>query len=270
MSTAQCQVWGVLNVTADSFSDGGEFLNLPAAIAQAELMWSQGADVIDVGGESTRPGAQRISAATELERVLPVVTALVQRGMRVSIDTMRAEVAVAAVQAGAQIVNDVSGGKADAEMHTAVGRLPVDYVLMHWRGHSDQMQELANYDDVVVEVLAEWGQQRDAAVAAGIAADRIIFDPGLGFAKQPAHNWQLLRELDRIQSAGHRLLLGASRKRFLADVSMDGATPAERDAATAAVTMYAALHGCDAVRVHDVPSSMAAVRAANQLRQQEG
>lgn len=268
MATAQCQVWGVLNVTADSFSDGGEFLDLPAAVARAELMWAQGASVIDVGGESTRPGAQRISAEVELERVLPVVSELAKRGMRVSIDTMRAEVAVAAVRAGARIVNDVSGGQADAQMHPAVSELPVDYVLMHWRGHSDQMHELAHYTDVVAQVRAEWDQQRSAAVTAGIPAERIIFDPGLGFAKLPEHNWTLLREIERLQSTGHRMLIGASRKRFLAEVSAQAA-PHDRDAASAAVTMYAALHRCYAVRVHDVHGSMAAVRAAQQLLKEE-
>lgn len=262
----QTQVWGILNVTPDSFSDGGSYLEPAAALNQARSLVAAGADVIDIGGESTRPGAVRVSAAEELQRVLPVITELAAAGITVSIDTMRAEVAQAAVAAGARIVNDVSGGKADPAMHSTMAELGVDYVLMHWRGHSEVMNELTDYQDVVADVISEWQFQAARAVRFGIKTDHIIFDPGLGFAKDAAQNWQLLAALDRLKAQGHRLLIGASRKRFLAEVSAPAAKPAERDPATAAISSFAALHDCYAVRVHDVVSSVAAVRTVARLK----
>lgn len=265
--TTACQVWGILNTTPDSFSDGGRFLDADAAIKHGLEMAADGASVIDVGGESTRPGAQRISVTEELDRVLPVISGLVAAGLTVSIDTMRAEVAVAAVGAGASVVNDVSGGLADRDMHAAVAELGVDYVLMHWRGQSAVMDDLAKYGDVVGDVRQELTRQTDRAMAAGIASERIVLDPGLGFAKQAEHNWELLRRMPELTADGRRWLVGASRKRFLAECVADGAgdDPAARDAATASISFYCANLGVWAVRVHDVAGSVAAVRAAGEM-----
>lgn len=260
----RCQVWGVLNVTPDSFSDGGLHLSQEAAISHGLSLSAAGADVVDVGGESTRPGAERISVEEELGRVIPVVNALAAAGVRVSIDTMRAEVASAAIAAGASIVNDVSGGKADAAMHSTVAGLGVDYVLMHWRGHSDVMNSLANYEDVVSEVISEWIEQAKLALQAGISGNRIWFDPGLGFAKDSEHNWALLQALPQLVALGHPVLIGASRKRFLAEVSPAGG-PELRDAATSATSYWSAMNGAAAVRVHDVAGSRAAVAVAERL-----
>ena len=259
-------VMGVLNVTPDSFSDGGRFLDATAAVDHGLLLHAGGADLVDVGGESTRPGAQRISADEECARVLPVVEGLVAAGVPVSIDTMRAATARAAVTAGACIVNDVSGGLADDEMYRTVAALQVPYVVMHWRGHSDRMADLATYDDVVAEVHRELRARVDDAVADGIASTSVIVDPGLGFAKEADHNWQLLSKLPSLQALGYPLLLGASRKRFLGSVlaDADGAPRPieERDAATDAITAIAAAMGVWGVRVHDVGGSSDAVRVA--------
>ena len=259
-------VVGVLNVTPDSFSDGGHFLDPAAAVAHGTALWEQGADLIDVGGESTRPGALRVPPQDEAARVLPVVAGLVAAGVPVSIDTMRASTAEAAVSAGACVVNDVSGGLADPSMYSAVAGLGVPYVVMHWRGHSDRMEALVRYDDVVVDVCRELAQRVEEAVAAGISADRLVLDPGLGFAKEAVHNWLLLRHLDALAGLGFPLLIGASRKRFLGSLlsDVDGtARPVdERDAATDAVTALAAVQGVWAVRVHDVRGSKDAVRVA--------
>jgi dihydropteroate synthase len=257
-----CLVWGVLNVTPDSFSDGGEFATTELAIARALDMVAQGAAVIDVGGESTRPGAQRISVETELARVVPVVTELVARGISVSVDTMRAEVAAAAIKIGARYINDVSGGQADPQMHAVIANSEVDYVIMHWRGHSDVMNSLTTYDNVVADVLNEMKISINNATAAGISSERIVIDPGLGFSKDAHHNWELLRNIEQFNSLGHRVLVGASRKRFLSDCVTDNAgdSTAERDAATAAVTTLVALKNIWAVRVHEVASSVAAVK----------
>ena len=200
----------ILNVTPDSFSDGGEYLDLDRAVAHGLGLADEGADLVDVGGESTRPGAQRAEPNVELDRVIPVIEQLSAHGVAVSIDTMRAEVAVAAVQAGAVLVNDVSGGLADAEMLAAVADLGVDYVAMHWRGYSDRMAELAVYDDVVADVVAELHDRLAAATSAGIRRNRIILDPGLGFAKTSDHNWALLHRLDELATLGCPLLIGAS------------------------------------------------------------
>lgn len=257
------QVWGILNVTADSFSDGGQFLDPDVALAHALQLRSAGAAVVDVGGESTRPGAERVPAEEELRRVLPVISALASAGVPVSVDTMRASTARAAVAAGARIVNDVSGGKADPEMLATIAELGVDCVLMHWRGDSTVMDSLAVYEDVVADVCTELAQQVELALAAGVDAARIVLDPGLGFAKTAQHNWQLLDGYEQLHSLGFPLLVGASRKRFLSDCTPAGAGPEARDAATHAITALLARQGCFAVRVHDVAGSVAAVKVAS-------
>lgn len=263
------QVMGILNVTPDSFSDGGEFLDHRLAVAHAREMRAAGAGVIDVGGESTRPGAARVSLEEELRRVLPVVEALSAEGLSVSVDTMRSQVAAAAVGAGARIVNDVSGGLADPDMFEVVADTGADYVLMHWREHSARMQDLARYDDVVDDVLAELLAQRDAAVASGVPAERIILDPGLGFSKTADHNWRLLRHLDRFSGLGHRILIGASRKAFLGHL-LGGRAPHGRDGATAALSFWAAMHGVWAVRTHDVAGQADAIAVALRLASGDG
>ena len=211
---------GVVNVTPDSFSDGGEWFGAEAAIGRGRQLAAQGADIVDVGGESTRPGAQRIPADEELRRVIPVITGLASENVPVSVDTMRAEVAAAALDAGASLVNDVSGGLADPDMPRLVAQAGVPYVVMHWRGHSHQMQDRAVYADVVAEVCEELRNRIDTVIAQGVDASMIVVDPGLGFAKQAEHNWALLVNLDRLScldGTGHAfpVLVGASRKRFL-------------------------------------------------------
>nr|WP_139280186.1 dihydropteroate synthase [Tessaracoccus bendigoensis] len=255
---------GILNVTPDSFSDGGRFLSGSRALAHAREMLAQGATIIDVGGESTRPGATRVTAEEEARRVIPVVAALSGEGVTVSVDTTRAAVAGAAVGAGARIINDVSGGLADPEMFSVVAGSDVDYVLMHWRGHAADMQALAAYEDVVEEVVSELISQRDAAVAAGVDPFRIILDPGIGFSKTAAHNWQVLRNLDRFQELGHRVLVGASRKAFLGHL-LGGREPHGRDGATAALSFWSALHGVWGVRTHDVEGQADAIAVALKL-----
>lgn len=259
-------VIGVLNVTPDSFSDGGRYLDSAAAVAHGRQLLTQGADMVDVGGESTRPGAQRVSPEQEMDRVVPVIDGLVRAGVPVSIDTMRAVTAEAAVTAGACMVNDVSGGLADPAMHAVVARLGVPYVAMHWRGHSDRMADLARYDDAAADVLTELGDRVAAAVGAGVDPRSIVIDPGLGFAKEAEHNWRLLNRLADLVALGHPVLIGASRKRFLGALlaGPDGEPrPVEqRDAATDAITALAAMQGVWAVRVHDVRGSQDAVRVA--------
>lgn len=258
-------VLSVLNVTPDSFSDGGRFIDPAAAISRAKAQIASGADMIDVGGESTRPGAQRIPVAEELRRVLPVVGELARSGIPVSIDTMRAEVAAAAVAAGAVLVNDVSGGLADPEMAEYLSEVDVPYVAMHWRGPSAGMDALAVYGDVVADVSAELADRLAALAAAGVAAERVILDPGLGFAKTPQHNWALLAGLPALAGLGRPVLVGASRKRFLGELLALGQVPrppADRDAATDAVTALAAFQGAWGVRVHDVRGSRDAIAVA--------
>jgi dihydropteroate synthase len=266
----RCAVLGVLNVTPDSFSDGGRYLDREHAVAHGVAMRDSGADLVDVGGESTRPGAERVDAATEKERVLPVIRDLVAEGVRVSIDTTRAVVAEAAVEAGATVVNDVSGGLADPRMAAAVASLRVPWILMHWRGHSDRMNELASYEDVIGEVRAELVARADSAVLAGVDPGLLVLDPGLGFAKTAAHNWALLRRLDVLVALGFPVLVGASRKRFLGELLADtGGAPRPtpgRDGATAAITALAAHAGAWGVRVHDVDGSMDAVAVAAALQ----
>lgn len=253
---------GVLNVTPDSFSDGGDHDTVDTAIAYGLRLSADGADLVDVGGESTRPGAVRVSAEQEAARVVPVIAALAQQGVRCSVDTMRASVATAAVRAGAVLVNDVSGGLADPEMLDAVAGLGTPYVVMHWRGQSVDMQTRAVYGDVVAEVCDELAGRLDACRAAGIA--QVVVDPGIGFAKTAEHNWALLQALPRLQALGP-LLLGSSRKAFLGAL-LDGREPKGRDAATTALTVVAAQARCWGVRVHDVRGSADAVRVVERLR----
>lgn len=259
---------GVVNVTPDSFSDGGAWFTPEAAVAHGRELVEQGADLIDVGGESTRPGAERPSTAEELRRVVPVVTAL-SAFAPVSVDTMRADVAAAALDAGASLVNDVSGGLADPGMAGLVAERQVPYIAMHWRGHSHDMQTRAHYDDVVTDVSRELLARVDALTAAGIRPDHLLLDPGFGFAKLARHNWELLRGLDQLVALGHRLVVGTSRKRFLGLVGRTPETerpPLARDVATAATTLYAAQHGVWAVRVHDVAGTVDALDVADALR----
>jgi len=249
-------VMGVLNVTPDSFSDGGRYADLDAAVGHGVRLRDAGAHLIDIGGESTRPGAERIDAATEADRVLPVIRELTAAGVLVSVDTSRARVAEAALAAGAAVVNDVSGGLADPDMARVVRDAHCPWVLMHWRGHSREMRELATYTDVVAEVRAELAERIDAALAVGVAADRLIVDPGLGFAKTAAHNWELSARLPELLDLGYPLLFGASRKSYLGGLltAPDG-TPrptAQREAATVATSVLAVAAGAWGVRVHDV------------------
>ncbi|MDA8437200.1 MAG: dihydropteroate synthase [Actinomycetales bacterium] len=261
----RCLVMGILNVTPDSFSDGGRWLDAEVAVRHGIEMAAQGADLVDVGGESTRPGAARISEEVELGRVMPVVEGLVAAGVVVSIDTMRASVARAAVEAGAAVVNDVSGGLSDPAILPTVAGLGVPYVAMHWRGYGDRMQDLAVYDDVVTDVVTELSARAAAAVAAGMAPGSIVLDPGLGFAKEAGHNWALLNALDRLVALGHPVLVGASRKRFLGSLLEADGEPRRvdrRDRATDAVSALAAAAGAWCVRVHDVRGSRDAVEVA--------
>jgi dihydropteroate synthase len=264
-SARRTLVMGVLNVTPDSFSDGGLWLDPQAAIAHGLALRGRGADLVDVGGESTRPGAERVPGHEELARVMPVVEGLVACGVPVSIDTMRAEVAAAAAGAGAVLVNDVSGGLADPQMLECVAGLSVPYVAMHWRGPSVVMAGLAQYDDVVLDVRRELADRLEAAAKAGVDPARVVLDPGLGFAKVAQHDWALLNGLGSLISLGRPVLVGASRKRFLGAVLADGAaapSPPERDAATHAVTALAAAAGVWCVRVHDVQGGVDAARVA--------
>ena len=266
----RCVVMGVLNVTPDSFSDGGCFADPDDAVRHGLAMAAAGADYVDVGGESTRPGADRVDTAEECRRVLPVVRELAAAGVRVSVDTTRAEVAGAALDAGAVMVNDVSGGLADAGMAALVAESGVPWVLMHWRGHSREMYAAARYGDVVTEVAAELTARVEDVVAAGVDPAQLVLDPGLGFAKNAEHNWALLAGLDRIVDLGLPVLVGASRKTFLGRLlaAPDGTPrPAEeRDAAALAATVLAAEAGVWGVRVHDAAASVDAVRTVEAVR----
>jgi dihydropteroate synthase len=266
----RCLVMGVVNVTPDSFSDGGSYFDPEKAIEHGLELVAEGADLVDVGGESTRPGAQRVSSDEELRRVIPVIRALTGAGVAVSVDTMRAEVAEAAIAAGAGLVNDVSGGLADAAMTPLVAEAGVPYVVMHWRGHSHDMQTRAVYTDVVREVTAELGQRVDALIAAGADPAKIVLDPGLGFAKKDEHNWTLLARLDRLLGLGFPVLIGASRKgtltRLLAGTDGTPRAFTDCDDATLAITALAAVQGAWCVRVHDVRPNADAVRVAGAIR----
>ena len=268
---------GVLNVTPDSFSDGGRWADPEAAVAHARELIAQGADIIDVGGESTRPGAQRIDADTEISRVLPVVRALLADGAGgadgagsagsaiISVDTIHAATAEAAIDAGAHIINDVSGGLADPAMHGLIARTGVVYVCQHWRGDPETMDRLTDYPGgVVAGVEAELRERLAELDAAGVDRVQVVLDPGLGFAKTHAQSWELLAATSRlIADLGRPLLVGSSRKRFLAQAAEAEATPVQRDAVTAATTALAAASGAWAVRVHEVPANRAAVRTAS-------
>lgn len=255
-------VMAIVNVTPDSFSDGGRYLDPDVAIAHARALRAQGADLLDIGGESTRPGAERVSPRVEQQRVLPVVAALASEGAYVSIDTMNASTAMAAVAVGARLVNDVSGGLADPDMLAAVAESGAEMAIGHWRGPSSEMYAGASYADVVAEVGAELDERVATAEAAGIPASRIVVDPGIGFGKRGAQNWQTLRGLPTLVARGRRVLVGTSRKRFLADALGDDADLARRDLATAVTSALAAGAGAWAVRVHDVPTTRDALAVA--------
>ncbi|GAC80457.1 dihydropteroate synthase [Gordonia malaquae] len=268
-------VMGVLNVTADSFSDGGRYLDVDDAVRHGQALASAGADIVDVGGESTRPGAIRVDPGTEAQRVVPVISALTDAGVRVSVDTMRASVAAAALEAGASIVNDVSGGRADPDMGRVLADAGAPWILMHWRPAGEaaagdrhfthRVDDAVGYRDVVAEVSGELLGQVDAAVAAGVDPDRIVLDPGLGFAKTAEHNWALLHALPTLVGLGFPILIGASRKRFLGSLlAADGRDrpPAGREVATAAVSALSAAGGAWGVRVHDVAASRDAIDVA--------
>ena len=246
---------GILNVTPDSFADGGKHFTFEHAVARGLEMIEEGADIIDIGGESTRPGAMRITEEEELSRVIPVVRELTKHGVVISIDTMRSGVARKAVEAGATYINDVSGGLADAQMHYVAAELGTKYILMHWRGHSKDMNSLAVYGDVVADVIEEVTIQLDKALAAGIKRENIILDPGIGFAKDPEHNWEILNRIEEFIALGYPVLIGHSRKRFLG-----GDSPDDREAATIAVTQSLVGKGIWAVRVHGVKANVEVVK----------
>ena len=240
-------IMGILNVTPDSFADGGRHNDFDAAVARGLEMIAEGVDIIDIGGESTRPGAERVSEAEEIERTIPVITELAKHGARISIDTMRASTAEAAVKAGASIINDVSGGLADPEMLQTAAHLGVPYIAMHWRGQSKDMNSKAIYNDVVIDVISELQERITAALDAGIEVGNLIIDPGLGFAKDSEHNWEIIDSIDSFVDLGYPILIGASRKRFLG-----GDSPDEREQATIDLTKRLATTGVWAVRVHSV------------------
>jgi len=268
--TDRIVVMGVLNVTPDSFSDGGRYADPGSAVAHARQLVAEGADLIDVGGESTRPGAVRVAAEEEARRVLPVIGELAAAGLTVSVDTYRASVAEAALDAGARIVNDVSGGLGDPDMARVVRDAGCPWVLMHWRGHSADMAALAHYDDVVADVRTELLTRVDEALAAGVAASQLVLDPGLGFAKNAGHNWALLAHLEAFTSTGLPVLIGSSRKSFLGSLlaGPDGRVrpTSGREAATTALTLYAALNGAWGVRVHEVAPNVDAALVAAAIR----
>jgi dihydropteroate synthase len=240
-------VMGILNITPDSFADGGKYNNFESAIRRGQEMIAEGVDIIDIGGESTKPGAERITLEEELERVIPVIRELSQLGIKISIDTMRSEVARKAIEAGASIINDVSGGLADPEMLTTAAGLELPYIAMHWRGHSKDMNSQAVYKDVVSEVIEELQERITASLDAGIKKDNLIIDPGIGFAKDADHNWAIIDSISTFVDLGYPVLVGASRKRFLG-----GDNPDLREAATIALTQKLSTTGIWAIRVHSV------------------
>ena len=240
-------IMGILNVTPDSFADGGRHNEFDAAVARGLEMIAEGVDIIDIGGESTRPGAERVSETEEIERTIPVIAELAKHGVKISIDTMRASTAEAAIKAGASIINDVSGGLADPLMLQTAARLGVPYIAMHWRGQSKDMNSKANYNDVVIDVISELQERITAALDAGIEVGNLIIDPGLGFAKDAEHNWEIIDSIDSFVDLGYPVLVGGSRKRFLG-----GDSPDEREQATIDLTKRLATTGVWAVRVHSV------------------
>lgn len=274
MNWQKPKVMGVINVTPDSFSDGGQFLSLENALEQAKLLVSQGAEILDVGGESTRPGAGRISMQEEQARVLPVVNAIKKElSVLVSIDTLNSDTAKKAIEGGADIVNDVSGGLADPAMFSSIASTNCLYILGHWRGFSDVMDERAQYSDVAREVVAELAEQVSMAVASGISRDRIIVDPGLGFAKDMQQNWDLVARLDELKKLDLPMLVGASRKRFIAH-ALDKENPqsvdhARRDVATAVLTALLLQRKLWGVRVHNVQATVDAISVVAALKEAE-
>ena len=256
-------VMGILNVTPDSFADGGRYPTTDLALKRAEEMMSEGVEIIDVGGESTKPGADRITQAEEVARVIPVINELAKKDTPISIDTTRASVAEQAIKLGVSYVNDVSGGLADPEMYKLIAKHPkVQYIIMHWRAHSKTMQDHAIYKDVVKEVKEELEERIEDAIKAGVNPDQIIIDPGLGFAKLPEHNWELLRNIDRIALLGYPILIGASRKRFLGELT-GSSNPDDREAASIAVTAMVAKQGVWGVRTHSVKPHRDAIATVN-------
>ncbi|HET7415024.1 MAG TPA: dihydropteroate synthase [Arthrobacter sp.] len=265
LPTGRTALMGILNVTPDSFSDGGKFDDLDSAISHGLRMFYAGADMIDVGGESTRPGAEHVTEEEEQKRILPVVETLVKAGALVSVDTMNASTAAEAVDAGAAIVNDVSGLNFDPKMPALIAERGVPYVLTHRRGDAGTMDQHTDYDDVTAEVIEELKSVRSKFYDAGVKPEQIILDPGLGFSKRAEQNWELLRNMDAFTELGHPVLIGASRKRFIGTLLVDAGKAApveERDHATAAISALAAHHGAWAVRVHDVASNLDAIKAA--------
>lgn len=256
---------GILNVTPDSFADGGRFLNPTDAISRAQMMIDEGVDIIDIGGESTRPGADRVSQSEELNRVMPVLEQVVPLGVPVSIDTTRARVAQRAIKGGARYVNDVSGGLADPKMYQLIAENPsIQYIIMHWRGPSKSMQDQVKYQDVVAEVRDELSERINSAIEVGVDPEQLIIDPGIGFAKNAEHNWELLRNIDRIALLGYPVLVGASRKRFLGEL-LGGVEPIDREAASVAITAAMAKSGIWAVRTHSVRPHRDAIETIMEL-----
>ncbi|WP_437582778.1 dihydropteroate synthase [Paramicrobacterium sp. CJ85] len=263
-------IMGVVNVTPDSFSDGGRFFSHDDAIAHARQLHDEGADLIDVGGESTRPGAVLVDPDEEQRRVIPVIEQLARDGIRVSVDTMHASTAAAAVAVGAEIINDVSGGLVDPDMPRVAAESGRDFVAMHWRGYLTDPHERVHYDDVLHDVHRELSGRLESLMDAGIAPERLIVDPGLGFSKNPEHNWAILAHLGRFQQLAGRTLIGASRKRFLSTVSPVGAQPADRDPATAAISMLCAQADIWAVRVHNVAGTRTAFNVLDAVTAHSG
>lgn len=259
---AKTLVMGILNITPDSFADGGKYLSTRDAMIRVEEMLTEQVDIIDIGGESTRPGAERVSEDEELARVLPVIKEALLLGATVSVDTMRAKVARAAISLGAHFINDVSGGLADVDMASVIAESKVKYVAMHWRGHSANMMEKSNYRDVVTEVKDELSARVDALVEAGVGRERIIADPGIGFSKLPKQNWELLRGIDELSELGLPILIGASRKRFLGE----NLKPEEREEASVAVTSFCASQGVWAVRTHSVKPHKDAIAQVEKVK----
>jgi len=258
-------VMGILNITPDSFADGGKYLSKDDAVSGGRRLVAEGADIIDVGGESTRPGAERVSETEELKRVIPVIKELVKDGAVVSVDTMRAEVAKEAIAVGATYINDVSGGLADKKMAEVIASNPkVQYIVMHWRGHSKNMQEQAIYKDVVKEVKEELDERVSSLLKAGVSNEQIILDPGIGFAKESEHNWQILQNIDRIQLLGYPLLVGVSRKRFLGEL-INAKDPNDREAATIALTTELARLKVWGVRTHAVKAHQDAISVIGRM-----
>lgn len=272
MSNLRPKVMGVLNITPDSFSDGNQFNSFEAALDQARVLQIAGADIIDVGGESTRPGATRVPLDEEQRRVIPVIAALAKEGMTISIDTMNSETAEQAVQAGASIINDVSGGKADEQMFAVVAKTGATIVISHWRGFSDTMDQMNQYSDISKEVAAELKVQVDKALLAGVSKDKIVIDPGLGFAKDMKQNWELVARLDELEKLGLPILVGASRKRFIAgalDSDIQSVGNDRRDVATAVLTALLLQRKLWGLRVHNVLTTVDAINVVAALRSAE-